>query len=243
MSTTPLVVRPLQRRPYAEALDAMRAFTGTRGDDTPDELWLTEHPPVFTLGLAGRLEHLHGPGDIPVVRTERGGQVTYNGPGQVVAYLLLDLRRRQLTVRDLVCRIEAGVIACLAGWGVTAVRRPGAPGVYVAGHDGQPGAKIASVGLKVSRGCTYHGVALNVAMELAPFLRIDPCGYPGLEVTDLAHELRAAGAGPVDAATVAPGFALALETALAGTACAPAASVSPAATDSTGVMRATQEAR
>lgn len=182
------------QRGYAETLDAMRAFTAERAAQTPDEIWLLQHPPVYTLGLAGRDAHVLDAGEIPVVRTERGGQVTYHGPGQVVAYLLLDLRRLGLGVRDLVARIEDATIALLAAEGVPAVRRAGAPGVYVADHHPHAaGAKIASLGLKVSRGCSYHGVALNVAMDLAPFSRIDPCGYPGLAVTDLA---RATGRDP-----------------------------------------------
>lgn len=196
-------VRPWHRQPYLECLAAMRAYTAQRTAETPDEIWLVEHEPVYTQGLAGRAEHVLDPGDIPVVRTERGGQVTYHGPGQVVAYLLLDLRRTGLGVRDLVCRIEAAVIAIAAELGVPAVRRPGAPGVYVADDaPRQAGAKFASVGLKVARGCTFHGVALNTAMDLAPFARINPCGYAGLPVTDLS---RAAGT-PVDPAAVAARF-------------------------------------
>jgi lipoyl(octanoyl) transferase len=196
-------VRPWRRRLYLECLAAMREFTAQRGPDTPDEIWLVEHEPVYTQGLAGRAEHVLDPGGIPVVRTERGGQVTYHGPGQVVAYLLLDLRRTGLGVRDLVCRLEAAVIAIAGEIGVPAVRRPGAPGVYVADDaPRQAGAKFASVGLKVSRGCTFHGVALNAAMDLAPFGRINPCGYTGLPVTDLS---RAAGT-PVDPAAIAARF-------------------------------------
>ena len=163
----------------------MQAFTLGRTAETRDEIWLVEHPPVFTLGHASRPEHLHAPGDIPVVRTERGGQVTYHGPGQVVAYLLIDLRRRSLTVRDFVSTIEDATIAVLGAAGVAATRRAGAPGGFQAGRAGAGGAKIASLGIRISRGCSYHGVALNVAMDLEPFSRIDPCGYPGLAVTDL----------------------------------------------------------
>ena len=203
-------IRVLGRRDYAETLDAMRAFTADRGERTLDEIWLLEHPPVYTLGLAGRDAHVLDAGAIPVVRTERGGQVTYHGPGQVVAYLLLDLRRLSLGVRDLVARIEDATIALLAAEGVPAVRRAGAPGVYVAAdHPRAGGAKIASLGLKVSRGCSYHGVALNVAMDLSPFSRIDPCGYPGLEVTDLARATgRDPAAMPVDAVAQRFGAAL-----------------------------------
>ena len=174
------VLRRLGRQPYRETWEAMRAFTGARRPDTPDELWLTGPPPVFTQGLAGRPEHLLDPGDIEVVQTDRGGQVTYHGPGQVVIYTLVDLRRAGFGVRELVRRIEAAVIETVAGAGVVAERRAGAPGVYVGD------AKLAALGLRVRGGCSYHGVALNVAMELAPFRRINPCGYAGLAVTDLA---------------------------------------------------------
>lgn len=179
----------------------MQAFTLGRTAETRDEIWLIEHPPVFTLGHASRPEHLHAPGDIPVVRTERGGQVTYHGPGQVVAYLLIDLRRRSLTVRDFVSAIEGATIAVLGASGVAATRRAGAPGVYLAAGDGTAGAKIASLGIRISRGCSYHGVALNVAMDLEPFSRIDPCGYPGLAVTDLRNCV-----GDVDMADLAARF-------------------------------------
>lgn len=194
-------VRPFARADYLQTLEAMRAFTRERNADTVDEIWLVEHPAVFTLGLAGKPEHLLAPGSIPVIATERGGQVTYHGPGQVVAYTMLDLHRRALTVRGLVCRIEAAVIALLAARGVAAMRREGAPGVYLRGADGAPGAKIASLGIKVSRGCAFHGVALNVAMDLEPFSRINPCGYPGLAVTDLRSLV-----GDVDLAAVAADF-------------------------------------
>ena len=174
-AVAPPVVRPLGRLDYEPTLQAMREFTASRTPVTPDEIWLVEHPPVFTLGLASRAQHLHGTGTIPVVRTERGGQVTYHGPGQVLAYLLLDLRRRGLMVRDLVCRIEAAAIDCLAEAGISGLRKPGA--------------KIVALGLKISRGCSYHGLALNVDMDLSPFDGIDPCGYPGLAVTDLRHAM------------------------------------------------------
>lgn len=184
-------IRRWRRRAYLPTLYAMQAFTLDRRADTRDEIWLVEHPPVFTLGRASRPEHLRATGDIPVVRTERGGQVTYHGPGQVVAYLLVDLRRRGLGVREFVSRIEAATIALLAAYGIPAVRRSSAPGVYLAesrtcaGEPAGAGAKIASIGIRVSRGCSYHGVALNVAMDLEPFAGIDPCGYPGLEVADM----------------------------------------------------------
>jgi lipoyl(octanoyl) transferase len=196
-------LRPFAPAAYLPTLLAMRAFTAARTDGTEDEIWLVEHPPVFTQGLAGKSEHVLTPGDIPVLATERGGQVTYHGPGQVVAYTLIDLRRRRLPVRELVCRLEAAAIETCAGWAVRAVRKTGAPGLYRAAPDGIAGPKLASLGLKVSRGCTYHGIALNVAMDLSPFERINPCGYAGLQVTDLAR----AGADPTpDPAAVARRF-------------------------------------
>ena len=154
----------------------MQAFTDARDETTPDELWLVEHDPVFTLGQAGRPEHVLAPGDIPVVRVDRGGQVTYHGPGQLVAYPLLDLRRLKLGVRDYVCRIEQAVIDTLGEWNIEGRRREGAPGVYV------DGAKVAALGIRVRRGCCFHGLAFNIAMDLEPFHRINPCGYAGLEV-------------------------------------------------------------
>jgi lipoyl(octanoyl) transferase len=175
-----LRVRQLGRRDYVPVWQAMRAFTDARTEDTADELWLLEHAPVFTLGQAGREEHLLDPGDIPVIRVDRGGQVTYHGPGQLVAYLLLDLRRAGLGVRRLVGLLEQAVVDLLADYGVRACARAGAPGVYVDGR------KLASLGLRVRRGCSFHGLALNLGMDLAPFGRIDPCGFPGLEVTRLA---------------------------------------------------------
>jgi lipoyl(octanoyl) transferase len=164
---------------YQPTLEAMQSFTRTRNADTEDELWLLQHPSVYTQGIAGKAEHVLAPGDIPVIQIDRGGQVTYHGPGQWVVYCLIDLRRAGLTVRGLVSAIEQGVIDLLAGLGIAAVADPKAPGVYVEGR------KIASLGLKVSRGCSYHGVALNVDMDLAPFRRINPCGHPGLEVIDI----------------------------------------------------------
>jgi len=175
----PLLIRHLGRQPYLPVWQAMRAFTDARDADTPDELWLLEHDPVFTLGQAGKLEHVLAPGDIPVIPVDRGGQVTYHGPGQIVAYPLLDLRRVGIGVRDLVCRIEQAIIGTLANWNIGAVRREGAPGVYV--ND----AKVAALGLRVRRGCTFHGLAFNVAMDLEPFRRINPCGYQGLQVTQM----------------------------------------------------------
>ena len=165
---------------YEPTWRAMQAFTAARGDGAEDQLWLLEHPPVFTLGLAGRRVHVRSPGSIPVIATDRGGQVTYHGPGQAVAYALLDLRRLGLGARELVRRLEQGAIEMLASFGVIAARRAGMPGVYV----GE--AKIAAVGLRIARGCSYHGIALNVDADLEPFSRIDPCGYPGLAATSLA---------------------------------------------------------
>ena len=175
-----MITRALGRVAYEPTWRAMQSFTRARTPETEDQLWRVEHPPVFTLGLAGRREHVLDPGDIPVVATDRGGQVTYHGPGQAVVYLLLDLRRRGYGVRELVRRIEAAAIDFLGERGIEGVRREGMPGVYV----GE--AKIAAIGLRVARGCTYHGVSLNVDGDLAPFSRIDPCGYPGLAATRLA---------------------------------------------------------
>ncbi len=171
------VVRSLGQVDYEPTWRAMQAFTAQRVADTPDELWLLEHPSVYTLGQAGRREHLIAATDIPVVPIDRGGQITYHGPGQVVAYVLVDLRRCGYGIRELVARMEQAAIDLLAGQGVTAERLAGAPGVYV------DGAKIAALGLRVKHGCTYHGLALNVDMDLAPFAAINPCGYPGLRVT------------------------------------------------------------
>lgn len=177
----PVRVRHLGRADYPSTWQAMKDFTAARTPDTPDEFWLLEHDPVFTLGLAGRREHLLRDIGIPVIATDRGGQVTYHGPGQVVIYLLIDLRRRHLGIREAVQRIEQGVIDLLAEHGIAAHRRAGAPGVYVERQGGE--AKIASLGLKVRNHCTYHGVALNADMDLSPFAAINPCGYSGLAVT------------------------------------------------------------
>jgi lipoyl(octanoyl) transferase len=203
-------LRHLGKADCAATVEAMAAFTATRGPATPDELWICEHPPVFTQGVSGHRHHLLSPGDIPVVQTNRGGQVTYHGPGQVVAYPLLDLQRAGHFVKEYVYRIEEGVIRTLSHFGVTGHRVAGAPGIYVRLNDpfshallpqrpskrttGQPApgpdfiglGKIAALGIKVSRHCTYHGVALNVAMDLQPFERINPCGYPGLKTVDLS---------------------------------------------------------
>jgi len=174
------IVHSLGLTEYETTWRAMQAFTAQRGAGTPDEIWLTEHPPVYTLGVAGRAAHLpRKRDDIPVVRIDRGGQITYHGPGQAVAYVLLDMKRRRLTVRPLVRLLERSVIDLLTHYGVSAESREEAPGVYVGA------AKIAALGLRISRGCCYHGIALNVAMDLSPFHAIDPCGYPGLAVTQL----------------------------------------------------------
>ncbi|CAG1065287.1 lipoyl(octanoyl) transferase [uncultured bacterium] len=164
---------------YEPALKAMQRFTELRQEDTPDQIWLLQHPPVFTLGLNGKPEHLLHDLGIPVIKVDRGGQITYHGPGQLVVYLLLDLKRLHLGVRDLVRRMEHAVIELLANFGVAAQGREDAPGVYV--HE----AKVAALGLRVKRGCTYHGLALNVDMDLKPFAAINPCGYEGLAVTQL----------------------------------------------------------
>ncbi|BBU26434.1 octanoyltransferase [Burkholderia sp. THE68] len=197
----PVALRWRGREPYGQSFDAMRAFTDARTPETQDEIWLVEHPPVFTLGLAGDPAHLLLAGSgIPLVKVDRGGQITYHGPGQIVAYLLIDLRRRKLMVRELVRRIEEAVIETLATYNLATDRKPGAPGIYVAGpsarqadrganvrlHELHQGAKIAALGLKIRNGCSYHGVSLNVNMDLQPFLAINPCGYAGLETVDMA---------------------------------------------------------
>ena len=175
-------IRELGLRPYEPVWQAMQTFTNERAPDTPDEIWLLEHERVFTQGQAGKAEHVLIPGDIPVVKADRGGQVTYHGPGQIVGYLLLDVRRLGFGVRELVSRIEQSLIATLAEYGVEAYAKPDAPGVYV--ND----AKIASLGLRIRNGRSFHGLALNVDMDLQPFGRINPCGYAGLRMTQLADE-------------------------------------------------------
>jgi lipoyl(octanoyl) transferase len=201
-------IRALGLADYAATWRAMQAFTDARGPDTRDEIWLTEHPPVYTLGLAGRREHLLRANGIPTVEVDRGGQVTYHGPGQLVAYLLFDLGRLRLGVRAMVREIEAAVVQWLESLGICAYGKPSAPGVYVY-HRGVE-AKLAALGLRIRRGCSYHGVSVNVAMDLAPFADIDPCGYPGLAVTQLADlgvrttvALAGAGLAPVLAARLA----------------------------------------
>ncbi len=178
------VIRALGRTAYEATWRAMQAFTDARAPDAADEIWLTEHPPIYTLGLAGRREHLLRDNGIPVLKVDRGGQVTYHGPGQLVAYLLYDLRHSALSVREMVRAIEAAVVEWLGTFGIVAHGKPAAPGVYVRRDGGE--AKIAALGLKVRRGCTYHGVSVNVAMDLSPFADIDPCGQRGLAVTQLA---------------------------------------------------------
>lgn len=207
----PWQVRELGRVDYASTAAAMQAFTGERTADTPDELWLCEHPPVFTQGQAGRAEHVLGAGDIPIVQSNRGGQVTYHGPGQIVAYPLVNLQRLGIYVKEYVFRLEAALIQTLGAFGIVGHRVSGAPGIYVRlsapaanerlhgpGTDPFEGlGKVAALGIKVSRHCSYHGLALNVAMDLEPFSRINPCGYPGLRTVDLTTL-----GGPSDSAVV-----------------------------------------
>jgi lipoyl(octanoyl) transferase len=192
-------VRNLGRRAYEPVWHAMQVFTDARDEGTADELWIVEHDPVFTLGQAGKPEHVLAAGDIPVLRVDRGGQVTYHGPGQIVAYPLVDLRRLKLGVRELVERIEQAVIDVLADWNIVGERKACAPGVYVGG------AKIAALGLRVRRGCSFHGLAFNVAMDLEPFRRINPCGYEGLQVTSVLDL-----GGPSDSAALIPALVAAL---------------------------------
>jgi lipoyl(octanoyl) transferase len=178
------MVRPLGRSDYETCWRAMREFTDRRDTGTQDEIWLTEHAPIYTLGLAGRREHLRRENAIPVLKVDRGGQVTYHGPGQLVAYTLFDLARAGLSVRDMVRRLEGAVILWLESLGIAAYGKPSAPGVYTVVRNRE--AKIAALGLRIRHGCSYHGLAVNIAMELAPFNDIDPCGYAGLAVTQLA---------------------------------------------------------
>ncbi|MFZ1891195.1 MAG: lipoyl(octanoyl) transferase LipB [Formosimonas sp.] len=178
------IIRRLGLVEYLPTEAAMKQFTATRDADTPDELWLVEHPPVFTLGQAGLAEHLLHASAIPVIKTERGGQITYHGPGQVVLYMMLDLKRRGIMIREWVRRIEGAIILTLAHYGIDGMRVEGAPGIYIR-QGAHEGAKIAALGLKVSRSCTYHGLSFNVDMDLTPFLHINPCGYAGLETVDM----------------------------------------------------------
>lgn len=181
-----LIVRTLGEQPYLETWEAMKSFTAGRDASTPDEIWLLEHPRVYTQGQAGKAEHILAPGDIPVIQVDRGGQVTYHGPGQLVVYLMIDLTRHKLGVRTLVDVIERSIVRTLAEFGIAASPRPDAPGVYV------DGAKIASLGLRVKRGCSFHGLALNVSMDMEPFRRINPCGYAGMpmcQISDFAPDV------------------------------------------------------
>lgn len=178
--TDSLVIRKLNTMDYSLTWQAMKEFTDNRDDTTADELWLVEHPSVFTQGQAGKAEHLLIPGDIEVVKTDRGGQVTYHGPGQLVIYILINLRRKKVGVRDLVTLIENSIVAALDDYDIVAYPKPDAPGVYVDGK------KIASLGLRIRKGCSFHGLAMNVNMDLSPFLRINPCGYAGLEMVQTA---------------------------------------------------------
>ena len=208
VTALPVRVRDLGRHAYAPVWRAMQGFTDIRTADTPDELWLVEHEPVFTLGQAGKPEHVLAPGDIPVLHVDRGGQVTYHGPGQIVLYPLLDLRRIGIGVREYVCRIEQAIIDTLDEWNIGGQRREGAPGVYVAG------AKVAALGIRVRRGCTFHGLAFNIGMDLEPFHRINPCGYQGLQVTsmrDLGGPSSMDAVKPVLLDHIARQFGLALE--------------------------------
>lgn len=177
------IIRRLGLAEYLPTLEAMRNLTAERDATTPDEIWLLEHPPVFTQGQAGKPEHVLGAGDIPVVQVERGGQVTYHGPGQLVVYLMLDIRRLDMGVRDLVTAMERSLVSLLAGYAIEAAPRADAPGVYVGS------AKIASLGLRIRRGCSFHGLALNVDMDMQPFQRINPCGYAGLAMTQMREQL------------------------------------------------------
>lgn len=179
-----LTARHLGLADYQAVWDAMRNFTDARDANTPDEIWFLEHPRVFTQGQAGKAEHVLAPGDIPVIQVDRGGQVTYHGPGQIVGYLLIDLRRRKLGIRELVTAIENALVSVLAKYGIAAANKADAPGVYLTTGP-KAGAKIASLGLRVRKGCTFHGLALNVDMDLEPFARINPCGFSGLQVTQM----------------------------------------------------------
>ena len=188
---TGFIVKNLGVADYAFTLNAMRDFTDTRCATTSDELWLVQHPAVFTMGQAAKPEHLLAIGDTPVVQTERGGQVTYHGPGQVIAYVLFDLQRARLTVKGLVCKLEQAAIDTLADFDIASERQSGKPGVYLTQSAG--GAKIAALGLKIKKGRCFHGLAINTAMDLAPFSQINPCGYPNMTVTDVARASRHSG--------------------------------------------------
>ena len=178
------IIKRLGRVDYLPTEEAMKNLTANRDEESADEFWLVEHPPVFTLGQAGLAEHLLQSRSIPLVKTERGGQITYHGPGQVVIYMMLDLKRRNIMVREWVRRIEGAIILTLNSYGIVGERKDGAPGIYI-GQGAHVGAKIAALGLKIKRGCTYHGLSFNVDMDLSPFLQINPCGYAGLETVDM----------------------------------------------------------
>ena len=208
LTPLPCRVRELGRQPYEPVWRAMQRFTDVRDESTTDELWVVEHDPVFTLGQAGKPEHVLAAGDIPVIHVDRGGQVTYHGPGQIVVYPLLDLKRRKVGVREYVHRIEQALIDTLGEWNIQAERRDGAPGVYVAD------AKVAALGIRVRRGCTFHGLAFNIGMDLEPFHRINPCGYQGLQITsmgDLGGPSGMEAVKPVLLAQLARQFGLALQ--------------------------------
>ena len=198
-----LIVRYLGRRDYVPVWQAMKQFTAERNEQTLDEIWMVEHPPVFTQGQAGKPEHVLLPGDIPVIKVDRGGQVTYHGPGQLVFYFLIDVRRKRSGPRAMVAALENATIAMLAQYGISATNKPDAPGVYV------NGAKIASLGLRFRKMCSYHGLSLNADMDLEPFNRINPCGYPGLDVVDMAALL-----GRIDIVNVRQRLLDCLQTAL-----------------------------
>ncbi len=193
-----LVLRELGRQPYEPVWQAMSAFTSSRDETVADEFWFVEHDPVFTQGQAGKAEHVLAPGDIPVVQVDRGGQVTYHGPGQQVVYVLIDLRRKKLGVRELVSALEQAVVDTCAHWGIDAAPRADAPGVYVSGGPFDA-AKICSLGLRIRHGCSFHGLAFNIHMDLEPFFRINPCGYQGLQMTMLSQL-----GGPHELSLVAP---------------------------------------
>jgi lipoyl(octanoyl) transferase len=187
MASSPLLVRQLGCQPYEQVWQAMSRFTNERNDDSTDELWVVEHEPVYTQGQTGKPEHVLQSTDIPIVQTDRGGQVTYHGPGQIVLYPLINLRRYHLGVRDLVSLLESLVVEWLASYDVAAYPKPDAPGVYV--KKDQNDVKIASLGLRIRRGCSFHGVSINVDMDLSPFQWINPCGYQGLQMTQLTQEI------------------------------------------------------
>lgn len=183
MLESQILIRQLGQLPYEPVWQKMQAFTNQRDESAVDEIWSVQHPPVFTQGQAGKQEHLLEPGDIPVIQVDRGGQVTYHGPGQAIVYLMINLKRKKIGVREIVSHMEEAIIDMLATYQVEAYARPDAPGVYV------DGSKIASLGLRVRRGCSFHGLALNLDMDLLPFLRINPCGYAGMTMTQLSHHV------------------------------------------------------